>query len=94
MVELTKIENIIAEDVWEYIDSNGYEKKSKISIGKPVKEKKDIWYCPILIENYTDRIVPAYGSGAVHAIMNAMILANSFFDEIYEKKDNKINSTD
>ena len=53
MIKLTEIKNTIAEDVWDYVDSNGNKKKSKIIVGKPEMEEKDIWYCPVFIENYT-----------------------------------------
>ena len=84
MIDLTDIDNPVAEDVWNYIDSEGNDINSKIIVGKPVQVNQSEWYCPVLIENYTDRIVPAYGTGAVDALMNAMILVKSFFDKIYK----------
>jgi len=86
MLELSSIDNPIAEDIWDYIDSAGNRKSSKVIIGAPVKVDESEWYCPVLIENYTNRIVPARGSGPVDSLMNAMTLVKSFFNKIYEQK--------
>jgi len=79
MYKINEITNIIAQDTWEYIDSKGKKITSKIIIGRPRRGKKD-WFCPVSIEHFTPRIVPACGLGPVDSLMNAMVLVKSFFD--------------
>lgn len=85
MLELSSIDNPIAKEIWDYIDSSGNNKSSEVIIGAPVKVNESEWYCPVLIENYTGKIVPAYGSGPVNSLMCAMILVKSFFDKIHKQ---------
>ena len=60
---------------------------ARIKVGKPrpaPHEPNGDWYCPVFVEHFTDRIVPAYGVGPVDALMNAVTLIRGFADEIGE----------
>lgn len=87
MLKLSSIDNPIAEDIWNYIDSDGNKKSAKVIVGAPIKLNESEWYCPVSIENYT-KIVPAYGIGPVDSLMNAMTLVKSFFYKIHKQAHN------
>ncbi len=84
MIELTNIQNPLAVDTWAYKNKNGNIVSCKIVVGHPTSLPDDPngdWMCPVSIENFTNRIVPAYGVGPVDSLMNAMTLVKTFFDQ-------------
>jgi hypothetical protein len=85
MLRIEKIEDAVAVDEWRYNKADGTSVVSRVEIGKPQRAPDDPngdWYCPVFIEHFTDRIVPAYGVGPVDALMNALILVRTFADQI------------
>jgi len=90
-MKIAKITNVIARDTWTADGKNGVATTYEIIVGKPrliPHDKNHDWFCPVWIENYTSRIIPAYGVGPVDSLMNAMTLVKSFSDEIHKKKAN------
>lgn len=85
MIQILEIEDPIAEDVWTVKGSDGQITSHRIVVGYPHPENdgddKSAWYCPVLIEGFTSRIVPAMGVGSVDSLMNAMTLVKSFFEK-------------
>jgi hypothetical protein len=82
---MDKITDVIAADSWGYRKAGGKSTVSRIEIGRPRPVPSDPngdWYCPVFVEHFTARIVPAYGVGAVDALMNAITLVRSFANEI------------
>ena len=82
MPQIDKITDVIAADEWRHGD-----KVSRIEIGRPQPAPDDPngdWYCPVFVQGFTERIVPAYGVGPVDALMNAIMLVRSFADQIGE----------
>jgi hypothetical protein len=87
MHQIDKITEIIASDKWRYRTASGQSRVSRSEIGRPQRapdDPNDDWYCPVFVEDFTDRIVPAYGVGPVDALMNAIALVRSFADQIGE----------
>jgi hypothetical protein len=85
MLWIEKIEDAVAVDEWRYNKADGTSVVSRVEIGKPQRAPDDPngdWYCPVFIEHFTDRIVPAYGVGPVDALMNALIPVRTFADQI------------
>lgn len=84
MIEITEIKDPIAQDVWK---TKGKDEKTishRIVIGHPHQESEDDnsdWYCPVMIEGFLPRIVPAMGVGPVDSLMNAMHIVKTFFDK-------------
>jgi hypothetical protein len=83
---LSRIDDPIAEDCWEYITPKGQQRTSKLMVGRPVHyPEQRLWYCPVLIEGYTKpRIKPIFGMGPVDSLMNAMTFVRRFFEENFE----------
>jgi hypothetical protein len=81
--KLTRIEDPIADDHWEYVTPEGTKRTSRLTVGRPVHHPEErLWYCPVLIDGYTTpRIKPIFGSGPVDALMNAMTFVRRFFEE-------------
>lgn len=81
--KLSRIEDPIAEDRWEYVTPKGQKRLSRLIVGRPVHyPEQQLWYCPVLIEGYTKpRIKPIFGMGPVDSLMNAMTFVRGFFEE-------------
>lgn len=79
---VSRIDDPIAEDPWEYVTSKGEKRVSRLMVGRPVHLPEErLWYCPVLIEGYTrPRIKPIFGSGPVDSLMNAMTFVRGFFE--------------
>jgi len=85
MLKIDHIADIIAADRWSYRTSSGEAAVSRIEVGRPQRALEDPngdWYCPVFVEGFTSRIVPAYGVGPVDALLNAMMLVKSFADQM------------
>jgi hypothetical protein len=85
MLRIDKITDIVAADNWRYQTPTGKAVVARIEIGRPVRAPGDPngdWYCPVFVEHFTNRIVPAYGVGPVDALMNAITLVRGFADQI------------
>jgi hypothetical protein len=80
--KLSRIDDPIAEDHWEYVTPDGEQRISELVVGRPVHYPEErLWYCPVLIEGYTrPRIKPIFGSGPVDSLMNAMTFVRRFFE--------------
>ena len=85
MIKITDIQDPIAEDVWTLKRSDGQIVSHRIIVGRPQPETEgdehSDWYCPIMIEGFLPRVVPAMGVGPVDSLMNAMHLVKTFFDK-------------
>jgi hypothetical protein len=80
-VKLTSVEDIIADDVWEY-HKLGRKMASRVAVGRPAPDPSgQDWYCPLLFENETKGWTAVYGVGAVDALMNAMMQVRRHFHE-------------
>lgn len=81
--KLTRIDDPIADDHWEYVTPDGQQRISRLTVGRPVHyPQEQVWYCPVFIEGYTTpRIKPIFGSGPVDSLMNAMSFVRGFFEE-------------
>jgi hypothetical protein len=80
--KLTRIDDPIADDHWEYVTPEGKRRTSRLTVGRPTHYPKErVWYCPLFIEGYTPAIKPVFGEGPVDALMNAMTLVKRFVDE-------------
>jgi hypothetical protein len=81
--KLTRIDDPIADDHWEYVTPKGQQRISRLTVGRPVHYPQErVWYCPVFIEGYTTpRIKPIFGSGPVDSLMNAMSFVRGFFEE-------------
>jgi len=78
--KIEKIVDPIAEDRWSIPGPNDTFKTIQVSVGRPVPLKDNTdWYCPVFIENYVENKA-IYGVGPVDALMNAMTLVKSYFD--------------
>jgi hypothetical protein len=85
MHRIDKIIDPIAVDEWRYRSPSGAPVVSRIQIGRLERAPDDPngdWYCPVFVEHFTDRIVPAYGVGSIDALMNAITLIRRFADQI------------
>lgn len=84
--KLSRIDDPIADDCWEYVTPKGQQRISRLMVGRPVHyPKQRLWYCPVLIEGYTKpRIKPIFGMGPVDSLMNAMTFVRGFFEENFE----------
>jgi hypothetical protein len=83
--KIDKIADPIAEDHWHYKTKDGKVVVARILIGRPARVTGDFegdWFCPVSIEGFTDRVVPAMGVGPVDALMNAITLVRSFAEKI------------
>jgi hypothetical protein len=80
---LTRIEDPIADDHWEYVTPQGERRTSRLTVGRPVHwPKARAWYAPVMIEGHTSpAVLPIFGSGPVDSLMNAMTFVKRFFDE-------------
>lgn len=81
--KLTRIDDPIADDHWEYVTPEGQQRISRLTVGRPVHYPEErLWYCPVMIEGYTrPRIKPIFGSGPVDSLMNAMTFVRRFFEK-------------
>ena len=84
---LTKIDDPIATDVWEY-RSDGIVVRTLIEVGRPTRIDNDDatseWYCPLRIEGwFEEEVRVVVGLGSVDALMNAMSLVKKFFEETH-----------
>ena len=80
-VELSNVEDIVAEDWWTYWRS-GRKVTSHIAIGRPTPDPSGRdWYCPLLLEGRASGWKPIYGVGPVDAMMNALIVVSRLFHE-------------
>jgi hypothetical protein len=81
MIEITEISDPIAEDVW----TTDEDVSHRIIVGHPhpvvSQDENSDWYCPVMIEGFTSRIVPAMGIGPIDSLMNAMQLVRTFFEQ-------------
>jgi len=84
MIEIAEITDPIAQDVWKTNEEDGKIVSHHIIVGRPHpqtdKDGSD-WYCPVMIEGFLPRIVPAMGVGPVDSLMNAMHLVKTLFDK-------------
>jgi hypothetical protein len=97
MHRIDKTADIVAADERRYETPSGQTRVSRIEIERPLPAPDDPngdWYCPVFVEHFTDRIVPAYGVGPVDALMNAMMLVRSFADQIREFTPRALEYTD
>jgi hypothetical protein len=79
---LTQIENPIADDHWEYVTPQGERRISRLIVGRPTHHPPArAWYCPVVIEGHTPSIDPVFGQGPVDALMNAMTVVKTFFEQ-------------
>src|SRR5258705_12594013 len=79
--KIDKITDVIAADDWSYKTRDGKGVVAHIEVGRPQRAPDDPngdWYCPVFIEGFTPRIVPAMGVGPVDALMNAITLVRTF----------------
>ena len=87
---LDKIDDVVAEDIWS--DKNG--DRRKLVVGRPTIVPVDVgkpeptWYCPLYIEGCTP-VRPIFGAGPVDALMNAMTVVRSFFQDFYGLDDDQ-----
>jgi hypothetical protein len=89
MIEIETIDDVIAQDIWISTQADGSERSHEVIVGRPFllpDHEKQVWVCPVSIQNFTDRIVPAQGVGPVDALMNAMTLVKTLFDTIHEDR--------
>ena len=87
MLRINEITDLVAADEWRYRTEGGQSRVSRIEIGRPQRAPDDSngdWYCPVFVEHFTARIVPAYGVGPVDALMNAVTLIRRFADQVGE----------
>jgi hypothetical protein len=84
--KLSRIDDAIADDYWEYTNPKGQQRIARLTVGRPVHyPEQRLWYCPVRIEGYTrPRIKPIFGMGPVDSLMNAMTFVRSFFEENFE----------
>jgi len=84
--QLARIEDPIADDLWEYeLPDKGGRQTSRITIGRPVPLPGDAhgdWYCPVFAEHFLPAIRCVVGVGPVDALMNAMSLVRTFFEQV------------
>ncbi len=61
--KLSRIDDPIADDCWEYVTPKGQRRISRLTVGRPVHyPEQRLWYCPVLIEGHTQpRIKPVFG---------------------------------
>lgn len=80
--KISQIEDLIAEDHWEYVTPQGKRRTSRLLVGRPTHyPKARAWYCPIFIEGHTRRVDTVFGQGPVDALMNAMGVIRTFFEQ-------------
>ena len=80
--KLTHIDDPIADDFWEYLTPQGKRRTSRLTVGRPIHHPDArAWYCPILIEGYSLGIDAVFGQGPVDALMNAMAVVRTFFEQ-------------
>jgi hypothetical protein len=80
--KLTHIEDPIADDYWEYLTPQGNRRTSRLIVGRPTHHPQArAWYCPILIERYGPGVDTVFGQGPVDALMNAMAVVRTFFEQ-------------
>ncbi|MFL5348923.1 MAG: hypothetical protein ACJ8AT_29340 [Hyalangium sp.] len=80
--KLTRIEDPIADDFWEYLTPQGQRRISRLTVGRPVHyPEARAWYCPILIEGSSPLVDTVFGQGPVDALMNAMAVVRTFFEQ-------------
>ena len=81
--KLSRIDDAIADDYWEYTTPKGQQRIARLTVGRPVHSpEQQLWYCPVSIEGYTrPRIKPIFGMGPVDSLMNAMTFVRKFFEE-------------
>ena len=83
--KVTRIEDPIADDRWEYITPKGKRRISRLTVGRPAPHPPmDCWYCPVRIEGRTPVIQSVFGSGPVDALMNAMQAVRNFYEANFE----------
>ena len=84
MFQIEKITDVVAADEWRYKTRDGKTVVAHIQVGRPQPAPDDPngdWYCPVFIEGFTPRIVPAMGVGPVDALMNAITLVRKFSEQ-------------
>jgi hypothetical protein len=81
--KVTRIDDPIADDYWEYVTFGGERRISRLMVGRPVPwPKARAWFSPVMIEGHTDpTVMPIFGSGPVDSLMNAMTFVKRFFEE-------------
>ena len=81
MVVFDNISDAIAEQTYRCRRAEGEEFRSRVVIGRPqhtAGAEEGEWCCPIFIDAFTNRIVPAGGAAPVEALENALRLVASF----------------
>jgi hypothetical protein len=76
----------VAVDRWE-CKKAGRTFTVTVQVGRPVPVEGDPngdWCCPVFIESFTDRVVPAMGVGPVDAMLNATLLIRRFAEDLDE----------
>ncbi|MDC0707848.1 hypothetical protein POL68_05140 [Stigmatella sp. ncwal1] len=80
--KLSRIEDPIADDSWEYMTPQGERRVARLTVGRPVHFPQErCWYSPVMIEGYLAKVTPVFGEGPVDSLMNAMTLIKKFHDE-------------
>jgi len=83
--KVSRIEDPIADDRWEYITRKGKRRISRLTVGRPAPHPPmRCWYCPVRIEGQTPVIDIVFGSGPVDALMNAMQAVRNFYEMNFE----------
>lgn len=84
--KLSRIDDVIADDYWEYTNLKGEQRIARLTVGRPVHyPEQRLWYCPVSIEGYTrPRVKPIFGMGPVDSLMNAMTFVRNFFEENFK----------
>jgi len=81
-VKITQVEDVVAEDVWEYRDL-GRRRHARVAVGRPTPDPSGRdWYCPLLFEHELKGWLAVYGVGPVDALMNAATFLRKQFDAL------------
>jgi len=82
-VKLTEVDDVIADCFWEY-RQHGRKVVSRVAIAHPHPDPSgQDWYCPVLIEGWTDGWRPVYGVFGLDALINASRYLHAFFHEVH-----------
>jgi hypothetical protein len=83
--KLSRIEDPIADDYWQYTFPPGKKHISRLTVGRPVHyPQARCWYTPVMVEGYLPQVTPVFGEGPVDSLINAVMLLKKFNDEIGE----------
>jgi hypothetical protein len=81
-IKITSVADVVAEDSWTY-RALGRRLVSRVAVGRPAPDPSgQDWYCPLFFEHELDGWKAVYGVGPVDALMNALALVQSRFQEL------------